>query len=312
MRAGTILAAAALLVTGTAAACTGGQPAAPSRLVIAAGGPADVYTVLAEALAEAAREAWSAEVSVPPTRGSVENLQMVAEGRADVGFATIDVAAAAINGEGFATGLQLRALGRLYDDYLHVVTLAGSGIDGLADLAGRRVSVGPRESGNDIAATRVLTAANVNPEREDDSPTAAARALAQGEIDAFFVVGGLPTPVVSDLATTAPINLLSMPDLVDGLQAQFPYYQAGSIPAGTYGLAVEVATVTVANVLVVRPDMPDDVAYRLTELLFDAKPELVRAHEEARRLDRRAAPATFPVTLHDGAQRYYRDSKPFA
>jgi hypothetical protein len=298
-----------------AAACTGGEPAAPERLVIAAGGPGDVYRVLGDALAEAARQAWSARVDVVATRGSVDNLRLVAEGRADVGFATVDAAEIAVSGQQpFNAALPIQALARLYDDYLQVVTLAGSGIEGLPDLADRHVSVGATNSGTDILADRVLSAAGVSlGTRANVNPRTSAEALANGEIDAFFVAGGLPTPVVSTLADTEQVRLLTMPDLVDDLQAASgEYYQAGSIPAGTYGLGTEVATVTVANVLVVRQDLAEEFAYRLTELLFDAKPELVDAHEEARRLDHRSALATFPITLHAGAQRYYRATKPLA
>jgi hypothetical protein len=308
-------AAAALMLLVTLAACTTGQPAAPARLVIAAGGPEDVYTVLGEALGEAAREAWSAQVDVIATAGSVDNLRLVAEGRADVGFATVDTAEIAVSGQQpFDTALPIQALARLYDDYLQVVTLAGSGIDALSDLEDRHVSVGAENSGTDIAADRVLAAAGVSLRTQADlNPRTSAEALAAGEIDAFFVAGGLPTPVVSGLADTEQVRLLTMPQLADDLQSQYgEYYQAGSIPAGTYDLETEVATVTVATVLVVHRDLPEEFAYRLTGLLFEAKPELVGAHEEARRLDHRSALATHPITLHAGAQRYYRATKPLA
>jgi uncharacterized protein len=306
-----VRAAAALLLLLAYSACSAGQPAAPDQLVIAAGGPEDAYRKLADALGQAAREAWSASVEVLPSRGPEDNLHLVADGRADVGFATVDVAASALSGEDpFEVALQIEALAHLYDDYLQVVTLASSDIEQVADLAQRRVSIGT--SGTDIVANRVLAAAGVEPrERYDYGPVASAQALASGEIDAFFVASGLPTQVVSDLAGPAPIRLLSMPGVVEELQSQYgEYYQRGSIPAGTYGPEAEVATVTVGTVLVVRRDLPAEFAYRLTELLFDAKPELVAAHEGARRLDHRSAVATFPIGLHPGAQRYYRATKP--
>lgn len=303
-----------LLSSGAAAACTGGQPAAPDRLVIAAGAADDVYQVLGEALGEAARRSWSAEVDVLSTQGSVENLQLVAEGQADVGFATVDTVAVALSGNRpFATALPIQALARLYDDYLQVVTLAGGDIRELADLTGRQVSVGVTGSGTDITADRVLQAEGISLGRriDDQNPRLAARALAAGEIDAFFVAGGLPTPVVSELAREVPVRLLSMPELAGDLRDQHDeYYHAQTIPAGSYDLEAEVETVGVPTVLVVRQDLAEDTAYRLTELLFDAKPRLVEAHVEARRLDHRSAPATFPIELHPGAERYYRDEKP--
>ena len=307
-----------LLASGALAGCRGAVPAPPSRLVIAAGGPGDIYRQLGEALAEAARRAWGTDVQLAGSEGSVDNLELVATGTADVGFATVDAAEIAVSGNSpFRRALPIQALARLYDDYLQLVTLAGSGIEVLADLAGRHVSIGSDQAGTDIAAERVLAAAGVQPERLETLPArTAARALVAGEIDAFFVAGGLPTPAVAEVAGQPgpPPRLLSLQALVPDLQRQHgEYYQARSVPAGTYPeIDATIETVGIPNVLVVRADLPAETARRLTELLFAAKPELVAAHAEARRLDHRSAPATFPIELHPGAARYYRAAKPLA
>jgi hypothetical protein len=307
-----------VLSPGVVAGCTGADPAAPRRLVIAAGGPGDIYRDLGEALGRAAERAWGAQVLLAGSEGSVRNLELVATGQADVGFASVDTVEIAVSGNRpFRRALPIQALARIYDDYLQVVTLAGSEIEALPDLAGRAVSIGSDQSGTDIVAERVLAAAGVQPDRQETLPAGtSAQALLAGEIDAFFVAGGLPTPAVAEVAAGPgpPPRLLSLQDLVPGLQRQHgEYYQARSIPAGTYpGIDTTVETVGIPNVLVVRQDLPADTAYRLTELLFDAKPELVAAHAEARRLDHRSALGTFPIELHPGAERYYRAAKPLA
>jgi hypothetical protein len=306
------------LAVGGVGGCTGPEVPAPQRLVIAAGGPGDIYQQLGEALAGAARRAWGAEVRLAGSAGSIRNLELVAIGEADVGFASVDTAEIAVSGNSpFGRALPIQALARLYDDYLQVVTLAGSGIESLADLAGRRVSVGSDQAGTDIVAERLLAAAGVSPQQPAALPAStSARALVAGEIDAFVVAGGLPTPAVAEVAAQpgAVPRLLPLQELVPDLQRQYgEYYQARSIPAGTYpGVDTTVATVGIPNVLVVRQDLPEATAYRLTELLFAAKPELVAAHVEARRLDHRSALATFPIELHAGAERYYRAAKPLA
>lgn len=317
--AGTVL--VLLLLAGAAGGCTDPEQAAPQRLVIAAGPADSVYRLLGEALGEAARRSWSADVRVVGTDGSVDNLRLVAEGEADVGFATVDTAELALQGNRpFRQVVPIRALARLYDDYLQVVALPDSGIEDLADLAGRRVSIGEPESGTDVAADRVLRAAPVEPaERLRLAADTAAQALVRGEeVDAIFVTGGLPTPVVAALVAAspaaAPPRLLPLSDVVPELQTQFgESYQARSIPPGTYpGVDATVETVGIANLLVVREDLAADFARRLTALLFDAKEQLVAAHPEARRLDHRSALATFPIQLHPGAARYYQAAKPLA
>lgn len=311
-----VAAVVALSLLASGAGCAAGAPAAPDRLVIAAGEPGDVYRILGEALGAAAHREWSARVTVQDTRGSLDNLRHVAEGRADVGFATADAAAIALAGNApFERALPIRAVARLYDDYLQVVSLAEAGIERLADLDGRRVSTGPAHSGTGLAATRVLHSARVVPGAQPEhSPRDGAQALVDGEIDAFFVAGGLPTPVVAEAAEQAPLRLLDLPaSLVADLQGQYgEYYQAQAIPAGTYPEQPEVETVSMPNLLVVHADLPADTAYQLAALLFATKEELVAAHVEARRLDHRSALATLPVDLHPGAQRYYRDTKPLA
>lgn len=178
---------------------------------------------------------------------------------------------------------------------------------GLADLAGRRVAVGRLSSGTDIAAARVLAAADLDPDTVEAGAATAADALRRGEVDAFFVTGGLPTPAVAGLAEQVPVRLLP-------LQARHgESYQVRSVPAGTYpGIDATVQTVGIPNLLVVRDDLPEGTAYRLTELLFSAKPELVAAHPEARGLDHRSALGSSPIPLHPGAVRYYQAAKPLA
>jgi len=297
-----------------AGGCSADPAPPPGRLVIAAGAAGDTYEAIGAALAGAARARWSADARVLATTGSVENIQLVADGRADVGFTTVDVAALALDAEApFTSAVPIVALAGLYDDYLHVVVRADSTIERLAQVHGRRVATGVPDSAAEIIAERMLSVAGVRPGvRSRLSAAEAAAALRANTIDAFVVTGGLPTPVVATLAEAVSLRLLSVGAEVAALQGRFgEYYVARSIPAGTYGLPEEVTTLGVRTVLVVRRDLPEQTAYRLTELLFRAKRELVAAHDEARRLDTRSALATFPVPPHPGASRYYRESKPW-
>jgi TRAP transporter TAXI family solute receptor len=324
-----VAAAALLLLAGTAAACDGGDEG-PQRLVIAGGGAGDAYLALAHALADAARAELTDDVQVRETGGSVDNVTAVAEGRADIGFATVDTALLAAQGDPpFSSALPVVALGRLYDDYLHVVVRADSRISQVSDLAGLDISSGPDGSGTHTITSRVVQAAGHPIQRFDDHKlplNEATEALAAGDIDGLFVTGGLPMPALVDLSERAPFRLLTLQDELEGLQAAHgEIYQARTIVARrTYQIPddadlpeeakqpEQVDTLGVATVLVVRRALPERIAYRLTELLFAAKPRLVAAHEEARRLDHRSALATFPVQLHPGATRYYRDRKVMA
>lgn len=283
------------------------------RLRIAAGSTGGIYFQYAQALAGVAeREMPGVDASVRVTSASIENLRLVADGKAEVGFSLADSAAQAVTGRSpFARRQPVRALARLYDNYVHLVVRANSAVESVGDLRGRTVSLGELGSGTELTASRLLAVAGV---ASDVDPVRlelldAAAALRDGEIDAFFWSGGLPTEPVSDLADGPGIRLLPLAGLAPAMRARFgDYYAEASVPASAYGLGSAVPTIAVPNYLVVHPAMRDDLAYRLTRTLFDRRPALARAHASGRLLNLRSAIATYPVRLHPGARRFYRET----
>jgi uncharacterized protein len=294
----------------------GGAAARPWRLVIATGGREGVYYAYGQGIAKAARERLpEARPQVISTGASVENLRLVGEGRADVAFALADSAALAYEGRSpFGTREPVVALARLYENYTHLVVPADSGIRRLPDLKGRVVSLGAAGSGTELIATRLLTVAGVDPKKgvriRRQQVGDAADALRSGRIDAFFFSGGLPTGAIAELARAMPIRLIDLSAYVEPLERRYrAFYEERSILASTYGLAGQVRTIGVPNYLVVNASMPEDRAYRLTRLLFTRRDELAAAHPEALHLNRRSAVSTYPLPLHPGAMRYYREAK---
>jgi len=291
------------------------EPSGPLR--IATGNTGGVYYEYGQGLVTAVRRdlpRMSPELKV--TGASVENLRLLASGDAEVGFTLADSAAAAVRGEApFSATLPVVALARLYENYLHVVVRDDGPIRELAGLAGRRVSLGAPGSGTELTAVRLLDAIGIDAQR-GLSPAqlgveVSAQRLRSGELDAFFFSGGLPVTAISDLAATVRIRLLDVGGQVAALRlAHGEFYAERTIPVSAYPwLTGAVSTVGVPNYLVVSPTMGEELAYRLTRLLFTHRDILEAAHPEARRLDRGTAIATYPLELHPGAARYYRDAK---
>jgi TRAP transporter TAXI family solute receptor len=304
---------AGILLSGALVGCTPAPPPV-AHLVIAGGAAGDVSSALAAGLADAARAAWSVPVEVLETKGSTENLQEIARGRADVAFATVDAAVAAHDGEvPFNGTVGIAALAGLYDEYLHLVVRADSDLRTLADLPGHRIATGSVGSVSNALVDRLLQVARlgaVDPPRQDLTPADAARALMAKEIDGFAVTGGVPLPLLADLAERLPIRLIPLGAEVAAVQNGYgERYLARVVPARMYGLETETPTVGVRAVLVVRANLPQETAFALTRLLFDAKDRLDTRHPEARRLDPRSALDTGTVPLHAGAARYYRETK---
>jgi TRAP transporter TAXI family solute receptor len=299
------------------AACEADDPPPPGRLLIAGGLPGTVYARLGTVLADAARKRWKIPVEVLPIRDSVQSVRSLMDGSADLAFTTVDVADAAQNGDGvFRHARPIAALASLYDDYLHIVVRDEREIVRLADLAGRTVAIGPAESAVNILARRLLNIVDFGEKpptlRSDDAETAAGL-LRDKSIDAFFTIGALPDDVVGRLAATERIRLLPVADETTSLGDNLgEYFVTRSVPANTYGYAQEVVTLGVRTILVVRRTVPDEEAYALVRLLFDSRDALREVHPEAQRLDERSALMTYPVDLHPGVRRYYREVKPLA
>ncbi|SEF69901.1 hypothetical protein SAMN05444920_101406 [Nonomuraea solani] len=263
-----------------------------------AGGP---YGQLGDRLAEELRRD-GLRVRVLRTAASVQNLGMMAGGRADVGFALADSADDAVR----VRHQPVAALARMYMNYVHLVVPRESRITTVAALAGRAVSIGVQGSGTAVTATRVLAAAEPARPPEvvrldlDDS----IKALRDGEIEAFFWSGGVPTPA---LAALGGIRLVPLESLVPVLRRGFgPVYEHASVPAGAYGATEPVPTLGTPSYLMCRSSLSGDLAYTITETLFRARDRLKAPSAPGGRLDKRYAIGTGVVPLHAGAARYYR------
>jgi TRAP transporter TAXI family solute receptor len=286
----------------------------PERITIATGGTTGIYHAYGTELASALEDSYGVEVEVVSTAGSVDNLQRVAGGEAQLAFSAADALGDAVAGTGtFDEPADLRALARIYDDFEHLVVREGSDIQEIADLRGLRVSVGAQESGTALIAERVLEAAEVDPadlRTANLGITESIHELRTGRIDAFFWSGGLRTPGLVELAEEVPIRLIPLDGVVDELRDGYGHgYRHGVVPEGHYGSEAAVETMAVPNVLVVSADLPDGAAYALLAALFAHQEDIGETVQAAQILDVHSAIYTAPAPLHDGALRYYRDAK---
>lgn len=290
------------------------RDAGVESVTISGGGTTGIYYSYGGEFGSVLSERFDVRASVLETGGSIENLENLAGGVAQVAFSAADAAADAATGHGpFSEPLPVRALARVYDDFVHLVVLDSSDIDEIKDLHGRAVSLGAKGSGTELIADRLLAVAGVDRSGIDQRALGideSIEALRTGEIEAFFWSGGLPTPGVNDLAGEVPIRLVPLQALVEQVRAEYGGgYRHGVVPEGTYGLPGDVATMAVPNFLMAHADLPDDVAYALVEALFDGRSDIAMEVPAGALLDRSRAIFTEPVDLHPGALRYYRDTK---
>ena len=241
---------------------------------IAAGPEHGEYLRFAQALAEAK----NARIVALITRGGEENLRMLRDGKVSLALSQADAALAAYEGKGsFAEDgphPTLRAMGSLYPEPVHVIVKGDSGIASMADLAGRRVSVGPIGSASRSTALRVLEAHGLTQKslrQVLDLPlNEALVGLRQKEVDAVIQVIGAPADSVRDALTDVPLRLVPLTErAVATLAESKSGYFAYTIPKGAYATQKQdVRTIATAALLLVGNDLGEAEVGALTRYVF--------------------------------------------
>lgn len=309
--------AVAILVAACGGSTAGGGGV--HRLSIATGGTGGVFYPYGGGIAKVLTENLpGTEVTAEVTAASVDNLKFIKQGTSDLAFSMADIAADAAAGrDAFADfgPVPVRLLAVLYPSYTHLVTLAGKGIDKVADLRGRVVSTGAPGAGTTVLAERILAAAGLDPVKDirahNLGVAQSVDALKDGKVDAFFWNGGLPTAAVLDLVNTQGITARIVPldDVLPALQKRYgeSLYYRTMIPARIYKLPGDVPVIGVANLLVVSEAMPEPLAHDITKILFEQQPTLATIHPQAKELSIDKALAGASIPFHPGAIRYYQE-----
>ena len=282
------------------------------RVVIAAGPAGGEYSrFLASVIGHMSE---SSPITIAATAGSVENALMIERDEARAGLVQSDVAAAAVTGYGIFSGTgplgRLRAVASLFPEPVHVVVRAGSGIERLQDLKGRRVAIGSVASGTRQTALGVLAAAGIASDQvvgvEEPSPQAALDELSAGRIDAVIAVVSAPWRQLEIEMHASRLTLLPLdPETIALAVAEVHGLLPLDIPARTYpGLAVAVPTVAATALLVARDDVPDAVVSNTLDLLYTSA-QSGGAGVKATRLSKERATSGITIPMHPAAERYF-------
>ena len=277
------------------------------------GGTSGVYYPLGVALSEIyAKGIEGSRTQVQATKASVENLNLLQQGKGEIGFSLGDSVQEAVKGNkeaGFPQPLdKLRGIAAIYPNYIQIVASQESGITSLAELQGKSLSVGAPASGTELNARAIFAAAGMKYEdlgKVEYLPFAESVELMKNrQLDATLQSAGLGVASLKDLSTSIPISVVAIPvEIADALGA--PYVSA-AIPADTYdGQTEDVTTVAVINFLITHEDVPEETVYQMTRGMYENLDELRAAHSAAEAIDLQQALTGMPVPLHPGAKRYF-------
>ncbi|HYG91573.1 MAG TPA: TAXI family TRAP transporter solute-binding subunit [Azospirillum sp.] len=285
-------------------------------ITVLTGGTSGVYYPLGVALNGVYGKAIpNAKVTVQATKASVENLNLLQSGKGEIAFTLGDSLSDAWQGReeaGFKTKLtKLRTIAGIYPNYIQIVAAKDSGIKTLADLKGKRVSVGAPKSGTELNARAIFGAAGITYNdfaKTEYLPFAESVDLMKNrQLDATLISAGLGVAAVRDLATSQEITIVSVPaDIIQ--KVGDPAYIAETVPANTYnGQTEPVTTAAVRNFLVTHSGVSDATAYAMTKATFENLEALTSAHAAAKQIKLDAEAAKSPVPLHPGAEKFYKE-----
>jgi hypothetical protein len=252
------------------------------------------------------------------SNGSVANINGITSGQLESGFTQSDVAFWAYTGTGTYEGkpkvADLRLIANLFPESIHIVARKGSGINGVADLKGKRVSLDEPGSGTLVDARIILAAFGITEKdikAEYLKPNQAGDKLRDGGLDAFFFVGGYPTGAISELASAGGgVDLVPVtgPE-VDKMRAQYGFFAPDTIPANTYKGIGEVKTISVGAQWVTSTKQSDELIYGVTKALWNENTRklLDAGHAKGKAIQTATATAGAGIPFHPGAEKFYKE-----
>ena len=290
-----------------------------TNLTFTTGGESGTYYGFGNVIAGKVGDMTSTSVKAITSGGSAANIQALEDQDAQLGFVQSDVMVYAYNGERTfaetAASTGFSTVANLYMEQVQIVTVDPS-IKSVADLAGKKVSVGAPGSGVFFNAVDVLNAyglGDLNDKQEFTKIDAtyqsfqdSAEALKDAQIDAAFIVAGAPTTAVTDLASGRAISLVSLDDEhINALIASCPYYSKNVISKDVYSLAEDTTTVAVGAVVIARDDVSEADVYNFLYGTFEDVANL--SHGKAAELDLDFAASENAIGYHPGAVAYFAD-----
>lgn len=294
------------------ASCSKREKGELTSLKIGTGESGGLYAVTGQAIADlvnAQTAKTGLVMRVEETSGSVFNINAVVVRGLQFGLAQMNRQAEAVEGRGFWEGMpqeRLRFVCSLYPESVAILVLADSGINALADLKGKVVSVGPPGSGSQGDAIAILKAAGLESgkdyQTDESAPTTGLQLLQAGKVAALVYTSGELSPLLQGATTGSPAVRLLPVENREALLREERTMEAATLPEG-------VETVSVRTVLLTSVEVPDQVVYDVTRAIFDHLEEFEAGHPQFGDLKAEEMVQGSIAPIHPGALKFYQKQK---
>lgn len=287
-----------------------------TNLIMATGGTSGTYYPYGGAMCQIFNtKIANMNVTAQATGASKENIRLIGAKEAELAIVQNDVMDYAYSGTELFSGEKvesIRTIATLYPEIVQIVVSPDSGINSIADMKGKRISVGDAGSGVEANAKQILEAYGLKFEDLSASHLSfseSASAFKDKQLDGFFVTAGIPNAAIQEITALSAVKVLSIDDAVaEQLMSKYPFYTRFVISKDTYkGMSADAKTLAVKATLITGKEVKDDVVYKLTRALFEYQSDLGAAHAKGKELNIDEAVKGVSVPLHPGAEKYYKE-----
>lgn len=310
-----ILISVMLLVFLSVAVLTG-CTTAKTNLIMATGGTSGTYYSFGGSICQIFNsKVANMNVTAQSTGASKENIRLIGSKEAELAIVQNDVMDYAYNGIELFNGEKvenIRTVAVLYPEIIQIVVSPDSGIKTIADMKGKKISVGDAGSGVEANAKQILEAYGLSFEDIKASHLSfseSASAFKDKQLDGFFVTAGIPNAAIQEITALSSVKVLSIDDATaEKLKTKYPFYTKFTITKDTYkGMDADANTLAVMATLIAGKDVKDDVVYKLTKALFENQSDLAAAHAKGKELNINKAVEGVSVPFHPGAEKYFKE-----
>ncbi|MEA4816110.1 MAG: TAXI family TRAP transporter solute-binding subunit [Lachnospiraceae bacterium] len=292
------------------------EKATKTNLKMATGGTSGTYYAYGGVVGQVISEKTGISFDVQSTGASAANIRLINDNEVQIAIVQNDVMHYAYNGTDLFDGEELKnfsSVAAVYAEVCQLVASADSGINSVADLKGKKVSVGDAGSGVEFNAKQIMNAYGVTFDditKQNLSFADSANAMKDGKVDAFFCTAGAPTTAVMELSSTNDIKIIDITGAeAEALIKDYPFYTAYTISKDTYkGMEKDATTIAVKATFIANNDVAEDVIYEFTKALFENKDEITAGHAKGAELDSGYAVEGISVPFHPGAEKYYKEA----
>ncbi len=285
----------------------------PVALTMTTGSVGGTSFIVGGAISRIVNDKLGLQCSVETTGGPSQMVKLVDSKQADLGWVTNITVMEGWLGSGWAkddasTYRQIRALVPFYWSAGHFYSLDSTGIRSLQDLEGKVVGVGPVGGTPGTYLPIALQALGIKPARfVNASFEDLTQQMQDGRLDAIGRMGGLPLPAIGELQATSKVNVFGFTqEQVKEVQKEIPAFSPLSVEDGTYQDVEGLIALGDMTYLIANKDMPNDLAYELTKLMFESQQELVKSHASCAEMDT-ASITEIAIPIHEGALQYYTE-----